>query len=63
MCKTWRTTLEIRLSQIGLEAMQGGCNRKLNSDAFLAKLIEERFQNAETIYVPCGKASDLSQLK
>ena len=59
MCKTWRTTLENRLSQIGLEAMQGGCHRKLNTDAFMLKLTEERFQNAETIYVPCRKAVDL----
>ena len=59
VCKTWRTTLKSRLSQIGLEEMQGGCHRKLNTDAFLVKLTEERFQNAETIYVPCGKAVDL----
>jgi hypothetical protein len=59
VCKTWRSTLENRLSQIGLEAMQGGCHRKLNTDAFMLKLTEERFQNAETIYVPCGKAVDL----
>ncbi len=59
VCKTWRTTLENWLSKIGLEAMQGGCHCKLNTDAFLLKLTEERFQNAETIYVPCGKAVDL----
>jgi len=59
VCKTWRTTLENWLSQIGLEAMQGGCHRKLNTDAFMLKLTEESFQNAETIYVPCGKAVDL----
>ena len=59
VCKTWRTTLENWLSQIGFEAMQGGCHRKLNTDAFLVKLTEKRFQNAETIYVPCGKAVDL----
>ena len=59
MCKTWRTTLKSQLSQIGLEEMQGGCHCKLNTDAFLVKLTEERFQNAETIYIPCGKAVDL----
>jgi hypothetical protein len=59
VCKSWRTTLENRLSRIGLEEMKGGGHRKLNTDAFLLKLTEERFQNAETIYVPCGKAVDL----
>ena len=49
VCKTWRTTLKSQLSQIGLEEMQGGCHCKLNTDAFLVKLTEERFQNAETI--------------
>ena len=59
VCKSWRSTLENRLSQIGLEEMEGGGYCKLNTDAFLLKLTEERFQNAETIYVPCGKAVDL----
>ena len=47
------------LSQIGLQEMKGGCSRKLNADAFLAKLTERRFQDADTIYVPCDKAVDL----
>jgi len=56
---TFAHTLKNWLSQIGLEEMQCGCHRKLNTDAFLVKLTEERFQNADTIYVPCGKAVDL----
>jgi len=59
VCKSWRTTLTNRLSQIGLQEMEGGCHRKLNTDAFLAKLTERRFQDADTIYVPCDKAVDL----
>ena len=59
VCKSWKTTLTNRLSQIGLQEMEGGCHRKLNTDAFLVKLTERRFQDADTIYVPCDKAVDL----
>jgi len=59
VCKSWRSTLTNQLSQIGLQEMKGGCSRKLNADAFLAKLTEQRFQDADTIYVPCDKAVDL----
>ena len=59
VCKAWRSTLTNRLSQIGLQEMEGGSSRKLNAEAFLAKLTERRFQDAETIYVPCDKAGEL----
>jgi hypothetical protein len=39
--------------------MDGGTNQKLDGDAFLVYLTHNRFQNAETIYVLCGKACKL----
>jgi hypothetical protein len=59
VCKSWRRIASPQLSLIGLVPMKGGADWKLNVPDFFACLTCPIFQNAECIYIPCGKADRL----
>jgi hypothetical protein len=59
VCKSWKDATNQYPLKIGVELMEGGDGRKLNVSGFLNYLDQEKFQLAETVYVPCGKADML----
>ena len=58
VCKSWRRIASPHISPIGVVPMNGGADKKLNLNEFLAYLTRPIFQYAESIYIPCGKSTD-----
>jgi hypothetical protein len=59
VCKSLKDATNQYCLKIGVGLMEEGDGRKLNVSGFLSYLDQEKFQLAETIYVPCGKADKL----